>query len=116
MGYIRNECVVVSGWDRTRVEKAHRSAVAIFAREQMEDLVGDIVPHTMNGGAAFLIAPDGSKEGWEHSDSDLAGSLREEFMAVLKGKPDWYLEWALILLGGDDGEYRVLKSPNAEAA
>lgn len=114
MGYLRHECIVVSGWDAKRVSKARDNAIAIFSRYDMESLVGDMTPHAMNGGAAFLIAPDGSKEGWSHSDA--GDAARIEYMAYLKGARDFYLDWCLLLIGGDDGEYRVLASPNGAEA
>jgi hypothetical protein len=109
MGYIKNECLVVSGWDGKAVSKARDKAIAVYRDHAMEDLVGDLVPHAINGGAAFLIAPDGSKEGWEHSDK--ANAARDEFISILKADRS-YLEWCHLLIGGDDGEYRVLNSPN----
>lgn len=111
MGYLRHECIVVSGWDKEAVEKARASAVAIFRPYEMEGLVGGVIPHAMNGGAAFLIAPDGSKEGWLHSNQ--GAEARLEFMSVLRHLKDrHYVDWALLLIGGDDGEYRVLASPS----
>jgi hypothetical protein len=111
VGYLRHECMVVSSWDRKAVERAHKSALLIFKEYDLEEIVGDVTPHKMNGGAAFLIAPDGSKEGWSHShDGDEA---RKEFKAYLKGVAGKdFVEWCEVLIGGDDGEYRVTASPN----
>ncbi len=110
MGHIINQCIVVSGFDIKRVRKAHKKAVAIFATSDLVALVGKIIPHAINGGAAFLIAPDGSKEGWDHSERGKAA--RADFITYLEGTPDLYLNWALIELGGDDGHYQVRRSPN----
>lgn len=110
MGYIRNKCIVVSGWDAKRVSKARDKALIFYAENGIEELVGDLIPHAMNGGAAFLIAPDGSKEGWETSNK--GDTAEAEFIAFLESNHDLYLEWSLLLIGGDDGEYRVLNSPN----
>jgi len=113
MGYLRNECIVVSSWDHNSVHKAHSVAAHVFNAKGLGTLVGAIAPHAINGGAAFLIAPDGSKEGWEVSDT--AAAARSEFIAALGTLQ--FVEWALILIGGDDGEYKVLASPaEAEAA
>ncbi len=109
MGHIRNECIVVSGWSAERVLKAHEAATSIFNPRGMGGLVGGLTQHAINGGAAFLIAPDGSKEGW--ADSDKGETARNEFIEFLREEKSLYLEWALILIGGDDGEYRVLQSP-----
>jgi hypothetical protein len=108
MGYLRHECIVVSGQIAEEVVKAHAAAVAIFNPLRLGGLVGGLTQHAINGGASFLIAPDGSKEGW--SDSDNGRLAREEFMQFLRDGMSF--EWALVLIGGDDGEYRVLQSPN----
>lgn len=116
MGYLRHECIVVSGWDEKRVKKAHAKAIVIFSNYDMDELVGPVIPHTTNGGAAFLIAPDGSKEGW--GPSDKGDEARAEFIEWLKNAKaaELYLDWALVLIGGDDGEYRVLNSPSGGEA
>ncbi len=69
-----------------------------------------IVPHAINGGAAFFISPDGSKEGW--SESDKAAQTRKEFIAQLRHPTSLAgVDWAQVLIGGDDGEFEVLQSP-----
>ena len=106
MGYFRHECMVVSSERREDVQKAHEAASAIFNDAGMGSLVTGVVLHAINGGAAFMVAPDGSKEGWARSDA--AARARSDLIQVLATMP---INWALILLGGDDGEYRVLQSP-----
>ena len=110
MGYIRNEAMVVSGWDNARVLRAHSAASAIFDSHKIGRLVSGLVQHVTNGGAAFFISPDGSKEGWH--DSDLGEAARKEFVSWLKTSEaqKLYLDWALIVLGGDDGEFSVSES------
>lgn len=112
MGYLRHEAVIVSGWNAEHVLQAHAAASSIFNQEGMGALVGGLTHHAINGGAAFLISPDGSKEGWEQSE--VGKQLRQEFIAYLKGTlaRDLWLDWCLVLVGGDDGEYRVLDSVN----
>jgi hypothetical protein len=116
MGYLRHECIVVSGWDSDRVAKAHAAACGIFNERSMGSLVGGLIQHIANGGAAFMISPDGSKEGWESSDRGAAA--RAEYIQWLESPraSDLHLDWALILIGGDDGEYRVMKSPSGAQA
>lgn len=110
MGYIRNETMVVSGWDAARVLRAHSAASAIFDSHQNGRLVSGLTQHMSNGGAAFFIAPDGSKEGW--NTSDVAATSRAEFIEWLKSdeSKELYLDWALIVLGGDDHEFVVTQS------
>lgn len=75
MGYIRNETIVVSGWEAERVLRAHAAASAIFDERGMGRLVSGLTQHITNGGAAFFIAPDGSKEGWEASSGATTRNL-----------------------------------------
>jgi hypothetical protein len=110
MGHIRNETMVISGWDAKRVLKAHAAASAIFDEYRMARLVSGLVQHITNGGAAFFISPDGSKENWDSSNQ--ADAARKELIEWLKS-PDnenLYLDWALIVLGGDDGEFSITSS------
>lgn len=110
MGYLRHECIVVSGFDASKVLRAHEAASGIFNGFRLGSLVGGLTHQAINGGASFFIAPDGSKEGWEVSDR--GDAARAEFIGFLKseGAKELFLDWALVLLGGDDGEYRVTQS------
>lgn len=111
MGYIRNHAIVVSSWNDEDVLRAHRIALNIFNEHKMGGLVSGVVQHIANGGAAFFISPDGSKEGWEPSDR--GNEARSEFIKILESKEFPFVDWALLLLGGDDGEYAVINSPNS---
>lgn len=115
MGYLRHEGIIVTGWDSKRVVQAHEAAVAIFNPVGMGCLVGGLTQHAINGGAAFLIAPDGSKEGWEASDT--GAKARADFIEWLRSAQarELYLDWCLVLIGGDDGEFAVLDSPAKDA-
>lgn len=111
MGYLRHETIIVSGWGAKEVETARAVACEIFARHGLAELVSPIVPHAINGGAAFFVAPDGSKVGWRESQA--GDAARGEFLGYLNGPSvrDLCLDWMHLLIGGDDGEYRVLASP-----
>lgn len=106
MGYLRHECMVVSSWYAEDVAAAHVAASAIFNEAGYGGLVSGVQQHIANAGAAFFIAPDGSKEGWTPSDD--CAAARAKFIEYLEQSA---VDWALVLLGGDDGEYRVLQSP-----
>jgi hypothetical protein len=90
MGTIQHDAVIVTGphdipFDRgdapSHIEKAHALAVRLYTTVGLEQLVSPIVRGVMNGTASFLIAPDGSKEGWEHSDrSDQIRRLFKEHL------------------------------------
>lgn len=109
MGYIRNECMVVTSDTATDVLRAHGEACQIFDEAGYGRLVSGIQLHAVNGGASFFVSPDGSKEGWEHSNK--CSDARAKLIQFLKTAP---VDWVLIEIGGDDGEYQVLESPNGK--
>lgn len=102
MGYILHHVIVVSSWDNDLLAKARDTAVEMF---EGVAYVSTIVPHRrVNGGGSILVAPDGSKEGWDHShDGDTA---RRKFTKWLDGQRhddgSSSLCWAEIALGSDD--------------
>lgn len=110
MGYMRHHAIVVIGWDEKAVRAAHEKAEGLFL-----DIapVTPITPETTNGYRSFMVAPDGSKEGWDHSErGDIA---RGVFRAWLREGPSVgrWLEWVEIEMPEDkpatisaaDGEY-----------
>jgi len=109
MGYFRNHAIVVSDYDDKRIERAQAAALVCFAKYGLDGLVSNVVKHAINGGAAFFISPDGSKEGWGYSEK--GNKARAEFISWIKSDGG-FLEWAEIILGGDDGEYKIEQSPN----
>ena len=111
MGHLRHETMVISDWDAKNVYKAHEAASAIFNAAGMGSIVGGVVRHAINGGAAFFIAPDGSKEGWGHSDD--GSRARLDLISYLKTIG---VDWALILLGGDDGEFGIIECSGEQSS
>lgn len=111
MGYLRHECLIVNHWDAERVAKAHQAALDIFGAitdgmgTQYATLVSPVIPHVANGGAAFFVAPDGSKEGW--LPSELAEEAREALAATLD---EIDVDWAIVEVGGDDDVFKVIKA------
>jgi hypothetical protein len=67
MGYISHHAMVVTGY---RHEEADETFQAVYEKavDLFEDLVSPIIPTKRNGFQSFLIAPDGSKEGWDLSN------------------------------------------------
>lgn len=95
MGYVRHHAIVVTGL---------RSQDIAAAREKAMDLgmaVSAPVGPTTNGTLSFLIAPDGSKEGW--SESNDGNGRREAFKAWCRAHADCYIHWAEVQYGDDDG-------------
>jgi hypothetical protein len=108
MGYIRHHAIVVTGhhqWlhDDTlpNIFEAHEAALASGCR-----LVTPVVGPGVNGTSSFLVAPDGSKEGWD--DSDAGDTARDLFIEWLRARGEGgYYAWAEVVLGSDDQEALV---------
>jgi hypothetical protein len=76
----------------------------------MRFLVSPLVPGVVNNAYSFLVAWDGSKEGWE--DSDLGDMLRERFIGWMREQKlddgSSPLHWVEVQYGGGDREAVVL--------
>ena len=97
MGYICHHAIVVTGWG-DRIKAAHAKA------KELQPCVSELV-EGINNYSTFLVAPDGSKEGWE--DSDKGDASRDAFVAWLRlqwedGSP--WLSWAEIEMDRDADE------------
>lgn len=102
MGYYRHHAIVVTDMTFRRIpgapmvqpiDRAHAKAV------ELGMTVTPLVSSPLNGFESFMIAPDGSKEGWH--DSDKGDAAREAWVAWLKGSGE-YIDWAIVAFGGDD--------------
>jgi hypothetical protein len=97
MGWIRHHGIVVTGdTDNDRLAKAHKLAKSIFP---------EIVPGTVNCSGSFLIPPDGSKEGWAHSDE---GDARRDLF--VKGMADNRCSWIEYDHDIDNATARIVRS------
>ena len=125
MGYLRPTAIIVTGTydmstealtDATIAPRthwatyAHRQALAIFAAHDLAHLVGEIVDSELNNTQSFLIAWDGSKEGW--NDSDRGDAACDEYVTWLRsvayGDGSSPLDWVEVQYGGDDREVIAL--------
>jgi len=62
MSYTRHHAIVATHWERDELE---------LIRDEALDMgcdVSQIVRSTTNDYYSFMVAPDGSKEGWDESD------------------------------------------------
>jgi hypothetical protein len=119
MGYMKHNAVVVTSWDVEAIDAIHKKAIEIFDKKfegsafvrKGSLLVSPLIDGITNSQMSFLIAPDGSKEGW--SDSDLAQEARDEFMnwAVQSG---YYCDYIEIRFGGDDDDETILRSHDSD--
>lgn len=78
MGYTVHHTISVTSWNPDLLREAHAFAAATGAP------VSTIVDGAINGVASFLVAPDGSKEGWE--ESAVGDARREQIKAWLSSK------------------------------
>lgn len=74
MGYLKHHAIVVTSWNKNHLYFAFHKACEIFSSKNISNVVGPLI----NGQSSFMIAPDGSKEGWE--ESDIGDVLRKRFM------------------------------------
>ena len=75
---------------------------------KMDPRVSSVVASPINSYWSFLVAPDGSKEGW--GDSDKGDEQRKEFIAWMrKGRAEdkLYLDWVCVQYGDDERETKI---------
>lgn len=94
MGYIRHDAIVVTSWKPRLIDAARNKAV------ELGMTVSEVIESPTNGYSSFLIAPDGSKEGWESSYR--GDDSREEWVAWMRLQPDNWVDWVAINYGGDE--------------
>jgi hypothetical protein len=110
MGTIQNDVIIVTGYDRY-INDAYKKAREIFNVPALDyiskDLVTPIMWHITNQEGTFMVAPDGSKEGWDLSDE--FDNRRKEFKNWLKANSDG-LDWVHVTYG--EIQYRIADSDN----
>jgi hypothetical protein len=112
MGYMRHHAIIVSGtsYQDTTVEQAHKKACEIWG-ESAPQQVTHILHSRINGYDSFAILPDGSKEGWE--DSNTGDERRNAFIAWMescrykdRSSP---LGWVEVQYDDDEWDTRVTR-------
>jgi hypothetical protein len=110
MGTIIHDAIVVTSWKEDHAQAARDEA------ERLGLPVTGITSSWLNGYVSFLIAPDGSKEGW--ADSDRGEVKRAEWKAwasqqYAKGV---YFDWVEVRYGRDmETEAKATDSNNLDA-
>jgi hypothetical protein len=106
MGYMRHHAIIVSdhGYGE-HIEDAHREAILAFG-----SLVSPILPKTINGVRTFLVGPDGSKEGWEPSNT---GDKNRDFFTSWLSNQRYEdgsgpLSWVEVQYGDEDGHTSII--------
>ena len=91
MGHTAHHAIIVTSWNNNHLHLAFAKA------KELGLSVSNLVTSPMNGYWSFLVAPDGSKEGWH--DSDIGNSRRDMFINFLRGP--LYIEWLEVRYAGD---------------
>lgn len=120
MGYERNNAIVVSARFGDWIDKAHAEAVRVFNQEEETfsdpwEVVSEIITSPVNDVKTFLVAPDGSKEGW--ATSDLGDRRRAAFTDWLNAQRyedmSSPIQWVEVQYGDDDRETVVVDDDDA---
>lgn len=97
MGYMSHHAIVVVGTYEDHAAKARARA------GQLGMAVSELVRSPVNGVDSFMVAPDGSTEGW--GESDLGDRQRREFLEYLESiryeDGSSPLRWALVEMPED---------------
>lgn len=106
MGYMRHHAIVVSSYNKQTLEKAHKQAIEHFG-----PLVSTVIPSLINTYVSFFIAPDGSKEGWDESDSyDTKRSAFTEWLNRQRfSDGSTSLRWVEVQYGDDEYVTKIIR-------
>lgn len=104
MGYMRHHSIVVTSWNEYNLRKAHTFAVKTGAT------VSPVVESKSNGYTSFFVAPDGSKEGWEASET--GDSQRQDIIDHLEtyryGDGSTSVHYVEVQFGDEEGETKIM--------
>jgi hypothetical protein len=100
MGFIKHHAIVVTGVSVSEAEIARAKAI------EFGNHVSEVVGPLVNDYCTFIVAPDGSKEGWLTSDD---GNLaRSKFIQWLLSEENRHnFEWVEVSYGFDLGEATI---------
>lgn len=92
MGLIQHHALIAVTWDDAEAKRMRDWVDGLTEKVssgmEIKELFREI-PSTTNGYTTFVMAPDGSKEGW--ATSNMADSVRTEFRLQIEksGRWDW---------------------------
>ncbi len=105
MGYMRAHAIIVDSWDEASIKEAHTVALRMFDGVAP---VTEITPPAVNRHRSFMVAPDGSKEGWAESHAGDAARLHYKVWLREQSEADrLYLDWVEVMFADDDGAASV---------
>ena len=106
MGYHVNHTIVVTCWDIKLLRRTWKEAKSIFSGTGHH--ISNITPPANNCYQSYLIAPDGSKQGWETSIK--GWNARKKFITYLKEFKPYPPGWVLVQFDDDNHHTLVLDS------
>ena len=106
MGYFKHHAIVVTDADLTdkRINEAREQAIKCGC-----SVVSEVTKQGVNGYRSFLVAPDGSKEGWETSLGN--DNARESFKLYLKING---FTWVEVIFGDEYGSPSINDSSDSD--
>ncbi len=116
MRNIRHHAIVVTAQDKKFLEKLHKETLTHFDQSLSVRikgfLVSPLVSSFINDYHSFLIAPDGSKEGYDTSEeADLARrSYLDRLEEIRKNEPERDLHFVEVLYGADNDSAALLRA------
>jgi hypothetical protein len=109
MGYMCHHAIIVTAGDYDKADHDLRAAHAKAI--ELGCSVTPITEKVTNGYRSFLVAADGSKEGWP--ESDRGDSQRAELIAFMETTRyedlSGPLDWVEVQYGDDDGETKIMR-------
>lgn len=112
MGYIKHHTIIVTNWDEIECMEAHNKAKEILIKNDIPTrLVSNIMEGISNSQYTFMIAPDGSKEGWSASND--CDRVRKEFLNWLN-KSENTSDYVEVAFGGDYNTASVVRDKDSD--
>jgi hypothetical protein len=121
MGYMRHHAIVVTGPGSTDYAKSDMATVrkhiwSLVNQFEATIAVTELTPNSINAYTSFLVAPDGSKEGWEESEA--GDRARDAIITYLNSLryPDGStsIDFVEVQFGDDEKETKVIRHSNEE--
>jgi hypothetical protein len=115
MRNIKHHAIIVTSNDKAQIELVRKRCIELYNQfmefNNGKALVGNLTLGVINNFYSFMIAPDGSKEGYDTSDDgDLVRKKICNFIDSLKS-PEGYnaVNYVEVYFGSDDGTANVLQ-------
>jgi hypothetical protein len=109
MGYVRHQGIIVTGCCYSDIKAEHNTFMARRKARELGLPCSPITKGRANCSTSFLIASDGSKEGWHTSNEQEEKRMQWIDWARKHGKG---IDWVCVSFGGDDPQNAHLEDWN----